>query len=230
MSGSPSGSRNWWKRLRRYSVELSHRISEQTDPFDLDLDNITGLHENLRVPHEAHASRRAGGDHVAHLSLVVDLTAHWRNDNRLVRPDEGVRIHAEQERLLRSLRLDLFDVVLVIQTNPDEFLRVSDGRTEDDFGCVEEIALNAAGRALQPAELVFEKLKSILHRQNFFNRKHDSRKFQEVVPDRLGNVKARVAESAPQPDQGWGIFPRKIHEFHAVLLRIGLKVNTGVKI
>src|SRR5437762_7123351 len=62
--GSLFEFRNWWTRSTACSVEVSHWVPEHPDTLDLDLDNISGLHEDLRVSHEAHASRRARGDNI----------------------------------------------------------------------------------------------------------------------------------------------------------------------
>src|SRR6478609_11338246 len=67
-----SASRGWscGKRYRRYSPDmagpvLDDAVGEDAEPLDLDLDDVAGPQQPLRVAGVADAGRRAGGQQVS---------------------------------------------------------------------------------------------------------------------------------------------------------------------
>src|SRR5438128_2598815 len=101
--GSLFEFRNWWTRSKACSVEVSHWVPEHPDTFDLDLDNISGLHEDLRVSHEAHASRRACGDHISNferhdLGNIGNQSGHFEDQISRVRLLHGLAVQPQLNR------------------------------------------------------------------------------------------------------------------------------------
>src|SRR5213594_4060439 len=97
------GFRNWWKRSKNCSVEISHWVPERPDTLDLDLDNISGLHEDLRVSHEAHTSRRARGDNIPDferhdLGNVGNQIRHFENQISRVGLLHGLAVEPQLNR------------------------------------------------------------------------------------------------------------------------------------
>ena len=91
-------------------------------------------------------------------------------------------------------------------------------RAESDIRRAKKITLYAARRALQKNNLIFEQLQPVFDLQRFFNGKYNSRKLQEVVADRLCQIKTRIPENAAEPHHVWRVFSGKVHEFHSDLL------------
>src|SRR5262245_45171643 len=76
-SGSRFGVRSCCLPQKNWSVEICNSVSEQPDSFDLDLHDVAGLHEHLRIPAVSDSSWSSGSDHVAdfqrhHLRNVGD--------------------------------------------------------------------------------------------------------------------------------------------------------------
>ena len=112
----------------------------------------------------------------------------------------------------------LLYVILVIETDSDELLGMSDRGPDNGFGRLEEVALYAARGTFQMVNLVLQELESVFDRQDLFNRKYNPRKFQEIVAYRFREIKADIPEYAAQTRDVWRAFPGKVHEFQGYLL------------
>src|SRR5439155_10863753 len=71
-------------------------------------------------------------DHDAELGLVVHPFRHARDDDRLARPDQGVRPLRKEERRARQLGALLLRVVAVVEPDADDLARDVDRQRAQD--------------------------------------------------------------------------------------------------
>src|SRR5262249_37282268 len=116
-------------------------------------------------------------DDNAQLGFVVHLPAHRRYDDRVVGAGDRIGIHSEEKRLFWHLAVDLFDMIFVVQTDADDFLRTLNWRVKSDIRRLEQERLNTARRSLQLLELFLEERQTVFDMQRFLNGKGDTRKF-----------------------------------------------------
>src|SRR5262245_38369846 len=109
-------------------------------------------------------------------------------------------------------------MISVVQTNADELLRTGDWWVETDIRSLKKKCLDSARRSPQVLKLFLEERESILDLKRFLNPERHSWKLQEVIADGFCNVKAGVAENAPEPNHVGRVSSRKVHEFHGYLL------------
>ena len=161
---------------------------------------------------------RAPADNNAELGFIIDLPAHGWNDDRFIGSDNGIGVHSKQKRLFGRLGFYFLDMVFVIEPDTNEFLRSRDRRMDGDVRRVETVSLNGAGRPFQLSKLFLQEFQAVFYLQDFLNGGNGARKLQEVVFNRFGDVKASIAEGAPDAHDTRRTLPRKIHEFHECLL------------
>ena len=89
---------------------------------------------------------------------------------------------------------------------------------ERDFRRLEDVTLNPARRPFQTAELLLESLEAVLYLKDLFDGEYNAGKFQEIITYGFSNIKACIAENAPEPHHVRGVFPGKVHKFHVCLL------------
>src|SRR5262249_45980039 len=85
----------------------------------------------------------ASSDNNGELGLVLDLAAHLRDHDRFLGADNGAGIHCEQQWQLRRLTFDFLDMILVVQADAEDFLRMCNRGAKHNIRGREQETLNS---------------------------------------------------------------------------------------